>query len=201
MSSHLIHQLYAGIAPWAALSLLLLGRNPYLSRQRIIGSLLLAFFALRIQVEIGGVNYWSLFAWCRTLEMNPSFTLTGLLAIALWQRLSGSKIFRSEDWRVTWIFGTVASLALYPMGLGLTSIDPYAWGWERSLPVAVAFVAALLLLAGNRCGILLLLPLGGFLLHLQESSNFWDALIDPFYGIASLVACLWILLSRLRERR
>jgi len=201
MSSHLIHQLYAGIAPWAALSLLLLGRNPYLSRQRIIGSLLLAFFALRIQVEIGGVNYWSLFAWCRTLEMNPSFTLTGLLAIALWQRLSGSKIFRSEDWRVTWIFGAVASLALYPMGLGLTSIDPYAWGWERSLPVAVAFVAALLLLAGNRCGILLLLPLGGFLLHLQESSNFWDALIDPFYGIASLVACLWILLSRLRERR
>jgi hypothetical protein len=200
MSSPLIHQLYAGIAPWAALSLLLLGRNPYLSRQRIIGSLLLAFFALRIQVEIGGVNYWSLFAWCRTLEMNPSFTLTGLLSIALWQRISGRKIFRAEDWSAAWVFGAIAALILYPMGLGLTSIDPYTWGWERSLLMVTALIAGVLLLAGNRFGILLLLPLGGFLLHLQESANFWDALIDPFYGAASLIACAHMLVPRSRGK-
>jgi len=200
MSSPLIHQLYAGIAPWAALSLLLLGRNPYLSRQRIIGSLLLAFFALRIQMEISGVNYWSLFAWCRTLEMNPSFTLTGLLSIALWQRISSRKIFRTDDWSAAWIFGAIAALILYPMGLGLTSIDPYGWGWERSLPIATALIAGVLLLAGNRFGILLLLSLGGFLLHLQESANFWDALIDPFYGLVSLIGSAWLILSRFRKR-
>ena len=200
MSSPLIHQLYAGIAPWAALSLLLLGRNPYLSRQRIIGSLLLAFFALRIQMEISGVNYWSLFAWCRTLEMNPSFTLTGLLSIALWQRISSRKIFRAEDWSAAWIFGAIAALILYPMGLGLTSIDPYGWGWERSLPMATGLIAGVLLLAGNRFGILLLLSLGGFLLHLQESANLWDALIDPFYGVVSLIGSAWLILSRFRKR-
>jgi len=200
MSSPLIHQLYAGIAPWAALSLLLLGRNPYLSRQRIIGSLLLAFFALRIQMEISGVNYWSLFAWCRTLEMNPSFTLTGLLSIALWQRISSRKIFRTDDWSAAWIFGAIAALILYPMGLGLTSIDPYSWGWERSLPMATGLIAGVLLLAGNRFGILLLLSLGGFLLHLQESANFWDALIDPFYGVVSLIGSAWLILSRFRKR-
>ena len=200
MSSPLIHQLYAGIAPWAALSLLLLGRNPYLSRQRIIGSLLLAFFALRIQMEISGVNYWSLFAWCRTLEMNPSFTLTGLLSIALWQRISSRKIFRTDDWSAAWIFGAIAALILYPMGLGLTSIDPYSWGWERSLPMATGLIAGVLLLAGNRFGILLLLSLGGFLLHLQESANFWDALIDPFYGVVSLIGSARIILSRFRKR-
>jgi len=200
MSSPLIHQLYAGIAPWAALSLLLLGRNPYLSPQRIIGSLLQALFALRIQMEISGVNYWSLFAWCRTLEMNPSFTLTGLLSIALWQRISSRKIFRTDDWSAAWIFGAIAALILYPMGLGLTSIDPYGWGWERSLPMATGLIAGVLLLAGNRFGILLLLSLGGFLLHLQESANFWDALIDPFYGVVSLIGSARIILSRFRKR-
>jgi hypothetical protein len=194
MSALLVHQFYAALAPWAALSLLLLGRNPYLSRQRIIGSLLLAFFLLRIPV--GG---WPLFAWCRTLEMNPSFILTGLLAVALWQRLSGRKFFRVQDWSAAWIFGAAAALILYPMGLGLTAIDSYTWGWERFLPLGTALVALLLLIAGNRFGILLLLPLSGFLLPLQESANFWDAVIDPFYGGFALIASSWILLRQFQR--
>jgi hypothetical protein len=194
MSTLLVHELYAALAPWAALALLLLGRNPYLSRQRIIGSLLLAFFLLRI--PIGG---WPLFAWCRTLEMNPSFTLTGLLIVGLWQRLSGRKIFRAQDWSAAWIFGATAALILYPMGLGLTAIDSYTWGWGKFLPLTEALVAVILLIAGNRFGILLLLPLSGFLLHLQESANFWDAVIDPFYGGFALISSSWILLSRFKR--
>lgn len=185
MIQQVIHPLYGALAPWLALSLLVLGRNPRLSRTRITGSLLLAFFLLRIPV--GG---WPLFAWCRTLEMNPSFTLTGLLGIALWQRLSGKVIFRSEDWRAAWIVGSLASLVLYPMGLGLTSIDPYCWGWGPTVPILTAACATLLLIQGNRFGIILILPPLGSLLHLQESANFWDALIDPFYGGLSLIALI-----------
>ena len=195
MNPPLIHSLYAALTPWMALALLFLGRNPFLSRYRIIGSLLLAFFLLRIPVE-----GWSLFAWCRAFEINDSFTLTGLLGIALCQRLSGRRIFRPQDWDAAWIFGAVTALILYPMGLGLTSIDPYTWGWERILPIAMAAVASILLLTGNRFGIVLLLPLVGFLLHLQESSNFWDALVDPFYGAVSLIVIGWFLLARFRIR-
>ena len=189
MSTHpLIHQLYAYLAPWLALSLLLLGRNPFLSRLRLFGSLLLALFLLRI--PLGG---WSLFAWCRTLEINPSFTLTGLLCVALWQRLSGQMIFRTEDWRAAWIVGAIGSLVLYPMGLGLTPIDPYSWGWGPAVPIVTAAFATLLLIRGNRFGIILILPLLGSLLNLQESANLWDALIDPFFGIVSLGAVLYLL--------
>ena len=192
MSTHpLIHQLYAYLAPWLALSLLLLGRNPFLSRLRLFGSLLLALFLLRI--PLGG---WSLFAWCRTLEINPSFTLTGLLCVALWQRLSGQIIFRTEDWRAAWIVGTIGSLVLYPMGLGLTPIDPYSWGWGPAVPIVTAAFATLLLIRGNRFGIILILPLLGSLLNLQESANLWDALIDPFFGIVSLGAVLYLLVCR-----
>ena len=195
MNTEIIHYLYAALAPWMALSLIILGRNPYLSRTRIIGSLMLAFFLLRIPIE-----GWSSFAWIRVLETNPSFTLTGLLAVALLQRVSGRKIFRSADWSAAWIFGALASLVLYPMGLGLTSIDPYTWGWGPVLPVATALCATIFLLRGNRFGILLLLPGTGFLLHLQESTNFWDALIDPFYGGLSLIAGAALLLRR-RSRK
>jgi len=182
MTRLIIHQLYAALAPWMAFSLFIMGRNPRLSRLRIIGSLLLAFFLLRIPVE-----GWASFAWIRVLEPNPSFTLTALLGIALFQRVTQKNLFRSVDWNGAWIFGSVASLALYPMGLGLTSMDPYAWGWGVSLPIAAALCSMFFLLRGNRFGILLLLCLAGFLADIQESRNFWDALLDPLYGAVSLV--------------
>jgi len=196
MSEGIIHDLYAGLAPWMALALIFLGRNPHLSRTRITGSLLLAFFLLRIPIE-----GWSSFSWIRVLEPNPSFTLTGLLAVALLQRVSGKKIFRSVDWSGAWVFGGVTALVLYPMGLGLTSIDPCAWGWGPGLPLATALCAIIFLLRDNRFGILLILPLLGSLLHLQESSNFWDALIDPCYGALSLMAVVALLLLRQKPGR
>jgi len=187
MSRELSQQLYAALAPWLALALLLLGRNPYLSRVRIIGSLLLALIVLSIPVPSTG---WNGFAWVRVLEPNPSFTLTALLGIALWERISHKRIFRTGDWNAAWIFGTASALLLYPMGLGLTLLDPYSWGWWPRIPILIAVAAAMLILRGSRFGILLLLPFAGFLIGLQESTNFWDAVIDPFYAIFSILAVI-----------
>lgn len=191
MSAGIIHDLYAALAPWLALALILLGRNPYLSRIRIVGSLLLAFFLLRIFVD-----GWHLFAWVRVLEPNPSFTLTALLAVALFERISRKKLFRPADWTAAWGVGAVLALLLYPLGLGLTSHDSYGWGWGPALPIVIAAAAALLLLRENRFGIVLLLPFAGVLLHLQGSTNFWDAVIDPFYAIIALLVVISRLLSR-----
>ncbi len=193
MSQQVIHLLYGALAPWLALSLLVLGRNPRLSRTRITGSLLLAFFLLRIPVE-----GWSSFSWIRVLEPNPSFTLTGLLAVALLQRVSGKKIFRSIDWNAAWAFGALAALLLYPMGLGLSSHDPYSWGWGIWIPLLIAVAAVILLLLGNRFGTILILSQLGSLLHLQESANLWNALIDPFYGGISLIAGIVFLFQKTR---
>jgi hypothetical protein len=178
-----IHQFYAVIAPWAGLSLLLIGRNPTPDFRRKISAVLLAAFVLLV-IPIGG---WNLAAWLRVLEPNPSVTLSGLLLIALTARLRGKKIFRHRDWSAAWIFGAVAALVLYPMGLGLTRIDPYACGWYPGMPLAVAVAATLLLLRGNRFGAVLILPFCGLLAGVQESTNFWDTLIDPFYGAAGLL--------------
>jgi hypothetical protein len=192
------HQLYAGIAPWCALCLLLSGRNPFPSRRRLLGSLLLASLLLLVPLPgIGGG--WSLIHGVFLLEANPSITLTALLVVALAQRLGGRKFFRPSDWNAAWIFGAAASLVLYPMALGLTRTDPYALGWGPELPAAAAVIALVLILGGNRFGVLLLLPPAGFLLRIQESCNFWDALLDPFYGGVSLIAAGRLLFSRLRR--
>lgn len=194
MNLLLFHQLSAGVAPWLFLSLLCLGRNPYLSPLRISISFILSFLILLIPVD-----GWPLFSWIRTLEPNPSFLLTGLLAVALFQRLSARRIFRPTDWNAAWIVGSLAALSLYPMGLGLTPLDPYVWGWEMTLPMVTTIIATGLLLCGNRFGILLLLPPLGFLFHLQESDNFWDAVVDPFYGVFSLAAVMMMLIRRIRK--
>ena len=194
MSGEIIHDLYAALAPWLALALILLGRNPHLSRTRIVGSLLLAFFLFRI--PLGG---WHLFAWVRLLEPNPSFTLTALLAVALFERISRKKLFRPADWTAAWGVGAVLAILLYPMGLGLTSHDPYSWGWGPELPILISAVSVLLLIRGNRFGIVLLLPLVGSLLRLQESANFWDAVTDPFYAFFALLAALTLFARFIRK--
>lgn len=187
MSTLLIHQLYAAFAPWLILSFLLLGRNPHLSQTRIIVSPLLALGLLLI--PIAG---WNGFAWSRDIEMNPSFTLTALLSIGLCKRIGGLSLLRSCDWKTACTFGSIAAIVLYPLGLGLTPFDSYPWGWEPLLPVITALIASALLLQGNRFGIILLLPLGGFFLHLQESHNFWDALVDPIYTGFALIAMIFM---------
>lgn len=186
MSRELIHQFYAGIAPWAALALLLVGRNPHPGIRRKMAAILMPGLLL-LAAPVKG---WNAAAWIRVLEPNPSVTLTVLLLIALASRLSGKAIFRPGDWNAVWHLGAAASLVLYPMGLGLTRIDPYGWGWGPVLPACTALLATVLLLRGNRSGFVLLAAFAGFLLGLQESSNFWDALLDPFLGIASLLIAL-----------
>lgn len=192
MTALQIHQFYAGIAPWAALAIVLVGRNPHPGIRRKLAALLLAALVLLV-IPING---WNIDSWIRVLQPNPSPTLTGLLLVALVSRLSGTNFFRPKDWSAATIFGAVAALVLYPMGLGLTRIDPYAWGWSPMLPLAVTAAATLLLLRGNRFGIVLLLPFAGAALGLQESTNFWDTLIDPFYGGVSLILCTGWLVRR-----
>lgn len=191
-SGAIADHLWAGAAPWMALALLLLGRNPCLSRIRIVGSLLLAFFVLRIPA--GG---WHLFAWVRLLEPAPSVTGTLLLAVALIQRVTGRRLFRRSDWVAAALFGSLAALTLYPTALGLTRHDAYGlgWGWGCGglLPLVTTVLVALLLVTGNRFGLVLLAPVALRALHLREGLNFWEAVIDPFYAAVSLLAVfLWI---------
>lgn len=84
-------------------------------------------------------------------------------------------------------WGAGASVLLYPAALGLGRFDPYALGWsEPGVAVAAAVAGAVLSLAGNRFGIVLLAAGMACRLGLLESDNAWDYLVDPVYGVTSL---------------
>ena len=143
--------------------------------------------------------------WLSGLALNISIPLFVLLAVSIVQRAGGVMLFRPQEWRAAWIFGAAASLALYPsaLGLGLRNLDAYSlgWPWLQSWPSlalfgGVGFAAGFLVWRGNRFGWILVIAAAAYLVRLQESNNFWDYLVDPVFGAASLVAAVVLGLRR-----
>ena len=121
----------------------------------------------------GVVDHWSV----------PSTTL---LASACIQQFFGFDLLQHKDRRAAWMFGALAGLLLFPLALGLGPFDPYSLGWHFGmLFVSVAVLSSVLILRGNRFGVVLVLAIAGWHLQAVESGNYWDCLIDPFYFLIS----------------
>jgi hypothetical protein len=136
-------------------------------------------------LPIGGI---AVARWITGLNANFSIPLTGLLAVAVWERAFARSLFARQDWSAGWTFGAIGGLSLYPLALGVGSFDPYEWGWRFSpLFVVIAVLTGWLIWKKNRFGLLLLLAIAAFHLRLLESSNYWDYLLDPVYWCTSLV--------------
>jgi hypothetical protein len=127
--------------------------------------------------------------WVAGVSANFSMPFIGTLAVAAWERAFSRRIFSERDWETAWGFGAVGGLGLYPLALGVGSVDPYEWGWRFSpLFVVIGALTVRLIWKQNRFGLLLLLAAVAFHLRLLESTNYWDYLLDPVYCMASLVA-------------
>ena len=115
-----------------------------------------------------------------------------LLASSLCARLGGSDVHSRREIDALSAVVAALALALYPMALGLSPIDPYSFGFF-SIPF-VALLGAIALAAWAKDRKLLLLSIvASVALHtlsLGESTNLWDYLIDPF---VSLYAFHWFL--------
>jgi len=138
--------------------------------------------------------------WSASLSANFSVPMALLLIVAILSRARDTEIFRPRDWQAAWVFGAVASVALYPsaLGMGPQNFDAYALGWpwlfwNSSLVLfgVEALSSSVLILRGNRFGYVLLLTMAAYGTGFQESTNFWDYLLDPVFGTVSLLNVLW----------
>jgi hypothetical protein len=200
MNHDAVTWVFAATCPWLVL-LLCLQRLIGWQRLTLRGWRLLvvpgAIALLVLLIPIGGIV---VARWVASISPNFSVPLTGLLAIAAWERAFARPALERRDRDAAWIFGAVGGLMLYPFALGVGSIDPYEWGWHMSpLFAAVGALTGWLMWTGNRFGILLLLAVIAFHVQLLESSNYWDYLIDPIYWLASLVVLGTRTLSRGRS--
>jgi hypothetical protein len=155
--------------------------------------LMMALAASFLLLPIDGL---SVVRWIMSFTSSFSIPLTGLLVISILENAFSWKLFSPRDWHAAWFFGALGSLVLYPSALGLGRCDTYSWGWNSSLfLIAVGVSGFFFICLKNRFSILLILAFATFQLQLQPSTNFWDYLIDPFYGVLALVMTLRIFLK------
>jgi len=155
--------------------------------------------AIMVMVPVRGIP---LGRWVAGLNWHPSIPLLGFLAGAVWKRFFGSDPFRPKDRLTGWLFGGLAGSILYPLSMGLGSVDPYAlgWGWSALFPV-IALLTIYLIWKQNRFGILLLVSIVAYDFRCLESPNFWDYLIDPVYWLLSVFLLIWEVWKKLRGEK
>jgi hypothetical protein len=102
---------------------------------------------------------------------------------------------------VKWCIAILA-IAFYPFALGVSMFDPYAWGYG-----SIAFLIGVLIFAlicgfgGWTKGVWIIgIAIIAWSLHLHESSNLWDYLLDPVLAIWALFAA-WSGVMRQRKER
>jgi len=144
----------------------------------------------------------------------PTFLLFGLmvggcLLSSLPKHSSAGQKLRPDffvpDDSLRWFFILVvgAGSLFYPMTMGFTIMDPYAWGYAPNVMLLVCLSVILALeFAGQRtAAVLILLAVAAYAAGLMESSNLWDYLMDPLlFGISLSVICRGIA-EQVRSRR
>ncbi len=134
--------------------------------------------ALIVIIPIDGLP---LGRWVISINANFSMPLTAILLSKVLESGLGVRLLDRKALSGTWVFALTAGIALYPMALGLGSLDPYGLGWGFSWLFVVLLVTTLVMLfLRNRLGIILMGCVLCYDLHLLESQNLWDYLVDPF---------------------
>lgn len=147
-------------------------------------------------LPVGGLP---LARWLFGINANFSIPLLAVAFHKAWENASGTTLLDRNASMASWIFGLGAGLALYPMALGLGDFDPYALGWGTSwLFVFLLIVTIVLLLMKNRFAVVLIACILGYDLHLLESPNLWDYLVDPFFTLLSFGALIHYLIGIIR---
>ncbi|OQY41670.1 MAG: hypothetical protein B6240_14920 [Desulfobacteraceae bacterium 4572_87] len=129
--------------------------------------------------------------WLVSLYPNPSIPLTALLLSWVLKNAFQFNLLDMRAIQTCRVFSLLAGVILYPMALGAGSFDPYCAGWHFSwLFVILLCVTLSLLFFRNRFSVLLLATILAYDLHLLESSNLWDYLVDPILVIVAIVGLI-----------
>ena len=167
-------------------------------KRLLVPAAVLAALSLPLRgIPIGG--------YVRGIVGDLSVTSLLLLATAIVALASGPKLHDRGELRALAAFVLAGALFLYPMGLGLTSFDPYALGYSPHVRGFLAALAPVALFAWIRGRLLLLLALvlalAAFRFEVLESSNLWDYLLDPWLAAGMLGWAGFTIFARFSKSR
>lgn len=126
---------------------------------------------------------------------------TGVLAVeALHHRLRGTRLLPHRQLEAGCVLVAALAVVFYPMSLGATELDPYAFGYGDFLFSSVLLLlglAAWVSRAWAPCAVLILAQFA-FHFDLLASNNLWDYLIDPALAIWAIA---WLINDRVKKIR
>lgn len=126
--------------------------------------------------------------WLVSIYPNPSIPLTALLLFFVLKNAFQLSLLDIKAIQTCRFFSLLAGVVLYPMALGAGAFDPYCAGWHFSwLFVLLLIITMVLLFLKNRFSVVLLATILAYDLHLLESNNLWDYLVDPILVISAIV--------------
>lgn len=168
----------------AVLLALLLGRLVKLSRQRMLIVVVLLVAGLLLPVY--GL---SIAQWLRSALGDLSILTLVVFSNILMQRLFNYRLLAPATRNILLLGVALVGVVFYPLALGVSAFDPYRLGYAPVLMSVLLCLASIIAWLGTMRGlaIILLLPLLAFNLHLLESYNLWDYLLDPILLIYALL--------------
>ena len=152
-------------------------------------------------ILIGNILFWPLgmdlplVAYVRGVTGDLSIVLT----LLLWSSLLPS----SKSTPIAFKFAVaIIAFCFYPFALGVSMIDPYAWGYGSIVFLAtVLFFALVCGLANWIKGVwIIAIAIIAWSAHWHESANLWDYLLDPFLAIWVICTCIGVMYRRKRDK-
>lgn len=138
------------------------------------------------------VNGLSVAQWLRSIVGDLSVLMLVVLLNILLQRLLNFSLLGASSRKLLLMCVAMIGVVFYPLALGLSAYDPYQLGYTPVLlSVLLVSLSLILWVVRHRdLAVILLLPLLAYNLHLLESTNLWDYLLDPVLLIYALVQTL-----------
>jgi hypothetical protein len=166
----------------ALISLLIAKR---INNIRVRIAVVVVFTTFGILIPLSGLTFAQ---WLRSIIGDLSVLTLVILIDILMQRVFTRMIISPKS-RKIFLFGVVlVGVIFYPLALGVSNFDPYRLGYEPMNITAVLCIVSIgaWFKSKKDLAVLLLLPLLIFNLHLMESYNLWDYLLDPVLLIYAL---------------
>lgn len=162
----------------------LLGRFVKDSRQRMVVVAVLLVPGLFLPIH--GL---SIAQWLRSALGDFSILTLVVFSNVLAQRLFNYRLLAPIT-RHTLLLGVaLVGVVFYPLALGVSAFDPYQSGYSPLFMSVLLCLASIIAWLRTMRGMatILLLPLLAYNLHLLESYNLWDYLLDPILLLYALV--------------
>ncbi len=196
---NMVHQILPIISQALLLAVLItmlvgkLGKNSHTLMVFVVALLLLLCMTIPLyELTVG--------QWLRSVVGDLSVLTLVVFANILAKRLWSYTVLEAASRKNLLLLVAVVGVVFYLMALGVGPVDPYRLGFTPLIMASLLGLTSLIawLTQARRLAIILLLPLLAYNLHLLESDNLWDYLLDPVLVIYALVQSAFAMLGRVK---